>query len=866
MPGQKEHGFFRTYDLTQVQKQPKDPAAHQHEALGKLHEWFQSKPKPDNAGGILLLPTGGGKTFTAAHFLCTDPLPSGYKVLWLAHTHHLLEQAFFGLESEVKLIHQRNSSKQQLNVRVVSGTKGHFRPSHIESNDDVVIGTLQTVTRAQENKLPQLRAFLEAAGEKLFVVFDEAHHSPAPSYYRLIKNLREHHKQIYLLGLTATPIYTDKKKNGRLKELFTKGILYQVSPERLMADRILAKPIFDNPRTNFTPEFDETQYNKWIRDYQDIPESIITELAQNQYRNAVIAKTYADNKERYGKTIIFADRWFQCEQLREFLEQQVKGIKVGTVYSHVDAAPGSADARNKITKDENSRVLEAFRNDLLDVLINVRMLIEGTDVPNVNTVFLTRKTTSKILLTQMIGRALRGPKFGGTEQANIVSFVDDWQQAIKWAEYDPLEETPSIDEVIRVSERQQIQLISVELVRRLISQMDSGININPVPFITFMPIGWYRVEFETLIEESEDVEMVQRLIMVFENERDSYQRFIEYLKQIDLINFIEPSVKFETQQQQIEHWQKQFFGNFENHIGGDQLTNLFHIALHMAQNEKDPPDWFDFEQRDEHNLDKVAQNFMDERLSRGEEDDKLTEEYYREDRFWKTIYYSYELFKSQYNACVEWILAKKRQGKDINNSNPGFKDVPPPPVEPSQQDKRRVKKRDNYHCLCCGEDNKRRLVVDHINPKYFGGSNELYNLQTLCRICNQLKGIEIIDFRIHKTSLSSKAATFIDLDNLPVKEQVEQLDRSYVYLFYRRYINFFYRCAAVKSMEIGGTWANWLSWKISLHEGNNPRWLIPHLKKILRETRYIRSKAGLVGPNEILLTAPGFDVVVPIVG
>jgi superfamily II DNA or RNA helicase len=864
MPGQKEHGFFRTYDLTQVQKQPKDPAAHQHEALGKLHEWFQSKPKPDNAGGILVLPTGGGKTFTAAHFLCTDPLPSGYKVLWLAHTHHLLEQAFFGLESEVKLIHQRNSTKQQLNVRVVSGTKGHFRPSHIESNDDVVIGTLQTVTRAQENKLPQLRAFLEAAGEKLFVVFDEAHHSPAPSYYRLIKNLREHHKQMYLLGLTATPIYTDKKKNGRLKELFTKGILYQVSPERLMADRILAKPIFDNPRTNFTPEFDENQYNKWIRDYQDIPESIITELAQNQHRNAVIAKTYADNKERYAKTIIFADRWFQCEQLREFLEQQVKGIKVGTVYSHVDAAPGSADARNKITKDENSKVLEAFRNDQLDVLINVRMLTEGTDVPNVNTVFLTRKTTSKILLTQMVGRALRGPKFGGTEQANIVSFVDDWQQAIKWAEYDPLEETPSIDEVTRVSERQQIQLISVDLVRRLISQMDSGININPVPFITFMPIGWYRVEFETLIEESEDVEMVQRLVMVFENERDNYQRFIEYLKQIDLISFIEPSVKFETQQQQIEHWQKQFFGNVENPISGDQLTNLFHVVLHMAQNEKDPPDWFDFEQRDEHNLDNVAQKFIDERLSRGEEDDKLTEEYYREDRFWKTIYYSYELFKSQYNACVEWILAKKRRGEDINNSGSRFNGKTPPPVEPSEQDKRRVKKRDNYRCLCCGEDNKRRLVVDHINPKYFGGSNELDNLQTLCRICNQLKGIEIIDFR--KTSLSSKAATFIELDNLPTKKQIEQLDRSYVYLFYRRYINFFYGCAAVKSMEIGGTLTNWLSWKISLHEGNNPRWLLPHLKKILRETRYIRSKAGLVGPNEILLTAPGFDVVVPIIG
>lgn len=47
----------------------------------------------------------------------------------------MLDQAFLSLESEVKLI--RN--KQQLNVRVVSGTTGHFRPCHIQASDDVMI-------------------------------------------------------------------------------------------------------------------------------------------------------------------------------------------------------------------------------------------------------------------------------------------------------------------------------------------------------------------------------------------------------------------------------------------------------------------------------------------------------------------------------------------------------------------------------------------------------------------------------------------------------------------------------------------------------------------------------------------------------
>ena len=41
------------------------------------------------------------------------------------------------------------------------------------------------------------------------------------------------------------------------------------------------------------------------------------------------------------------------------------------------------------------------------MLINVRMLTEGTDVPDLQTVFLTRQTTSQILMTQMVGRAMR---------------------------------------------------------------------------------------------------------------------------------------------------------------------------------------------------------------------------------------------------------------------------------------------------------------------------------------------------------------------------------------------------------------------------------------------------------------------------
>ena len=430
----------RDYDLNEARNHPskRDEAAHQTQALAKLRAWYESAPTPD-AGGLLVLPTGAGKTFTAVRFLCRNPLSDGYKVLWVAHTHHLLEQALdsFGKrddganEMEVGLIHE---PKERLRAKVVSGTPGHCRIGEITGDDDVVICTLQTAVHAYREKHAALRAFLEGTRGKLMVVFDEAHHAPAPSYTEFILALRRESPKMKLLGLTATPMYGDDKRAGWLVKLFPQKILFEVSASKLIALGILAKPIPIPCNTKFMPKFDAAQFQRWRATYQDVPENIITELAKNQERNDTICKTYLDRRQEFGKTIIFADRWTQCDYLREKL--RAEGVRADVVYSHVDADPGSVEARNRRSHGENALVLKAFKNNELDVLINVRMLTEGTDVPNVQSVFLTRQTTSPILLRQMVGRALRGPKFGGTATANIVLFMDDWREAIQWAEFD----------------------------------------------------------------------------------------------------------------------------------------------------------------------------------------------------------------------------------------------------------------------------------------------------------------------------------------------------------------------------------------------------------------------------------------------
>src|SRR5690348_17042589 len=120
--GTDRREFFRTWSLAQCRDYRQEaPAPHQAKALGDLAKWY-AKYGSSGSAGILVLPTGGGKTFTAVRFLAEGPLSDGYKVLWLAHTHHLLEQAFHCFRP--LRIGAIREPRRELRLRVVSGTPG----------------------------------------------------------------------------------------------------------------------------------------------------------------------------------------------------------------------------------------------------------------------------------------------------------------------------------------------------------------------------------------------------------------------------------------------------------------------------------------------------------------------------------------------------------------------------------------------------------------------------------------------------------------------------------------------------------------------------------------------------------------------
>ncbi|MFN8669451.1 MAG: DEAD/DEAH box helicase family protein [Gemmatimonadaceae bacterium] len=846
-----ESNWERDYDLTLARQRPSTriEASHQTEALEKLRAWYDTTIAGP-AGALLVLPTGGGKTFTAVRFLCRHPLSDGYKVLWLAHTHHLLEQALdaFGkredphAEMEVGSIHE---PRERLRARVVSGTPGHSRIAHITPQDDVVICTLQSAVRAYRGGHDALRSFIESARGKLMVVFDEAHHAPAPSYTQFLVSLRTELPQLKLLGLTATPMYNDQRREGWLPKLFPQGIVYQVSPAKLIAAGILSKPIVTSCQTHFSPTFNPTEFARWRETFQDLPEGIVTQLATNQSRNAAIANTYVEQREHFGKTIIFADRWPQCEVLRDKLLRS--GVRADAVYSHVDAKGATPEERNRRARDDNARALSRFRADELDVLINVRMLTEGTDVPSVKTVFITRQTTSPILLRQMVGRALRGPKFNGTPSANIVMFTDDWREAIQWAEFEEIWSPEAAEAVIAPRKTLPLQLVSIDLVRRLARQMESGVT-EPLSFIQLLPLGWYVPEYDVEVAGTDDSTHVRPMVLVYEDEREAYEAFLEQIGQADLARFADPAVTYDAVADDLDEWRAKLFD--ANALGASATTtNLLHIARHMAQSGGVAPEFIPFAQRELHDLSSL--------VARAASDDwgpvltrRQLDPIYSDTRcFWRALFPNFDQFANQFRLMVEREVHRVHGG---SSAPPSLESIIAPPTmlpdaEPSTAVKQEVMRRDGAYCRCCGSTE--RLQIDHIRSVYRGGSNDPDNLQVLCAVCNHDKDVSEMNF--HKTAtLLSSPPTF----TFPSGYNDDDVDALVCDL--RRTINMFYQCAAIDEVKYATRGNGRRDWLVTLRTGNPRGWIGEHLEAILQRIQAAQGDNAVGQLRSLMLDGP----------
>lgn len=92
---------------------------------------------------------------------------------------------------------------------------------------------------------------------------------------------------------------------------------------------------------------------------------------------------------------------------------------------------------------------------------------------------------------------------------------------------------------------------------------------------------------------------------------------------------------------------------------------------------------------------------------------------------------SLSIYQHKGQTFIEWTDIVVRRESEPEQPTPKRQ-----PIKPSIRFQ--VLKRDGYRCQMCGAtaQDGAKLEIDHIHPVSKGGSNELSNLQVLCRDCN----------------------------------------------------------------------------------------------------------------------------------
>lgn len=295
---------------------------------------------------LINLATGLGKTVIFASFKRKG------KVLVLVHREELAFQAKEKYDCEVGLEMAKYTS----------------------NGEDVVIASVQSLV----NRLSKFdRNYFD------MIIIDEAHHSTALSYRKIL----DYFKPRLKIGVTATANRADKV---RLDDIY-QDIIYKKDIRWGVENNYLS----DISCIRVNIGYDLSRVSTKMGDYA------IGELEAEMNRTSVNkAIAEACNKYSKGQTLIFATSVDHAKNLAEEIDGAV-------------AVTGDTKNRAQIIKDFTDR---KFR-----VLVNCMIFTEGTDMPLVETVVIARPTQSESLYQQMVGRGLR--LYPGKDKLTLIDLV-----------------------------------------------------------------------------------------------------------------------------------------------------------------------------------------------------------------------------------------------------------------------------------------------------------------------------------------------------------------------------------------------------------------------------------------------------------
>lgn len=376
---------------------------HQRRAVKSAQAYLSEHP----FRAMLHMPTGSGKT-RMAMTLIADHLRAHEPglVVWLANSEELCAQAAEEFGAAWAMLGNR-----AVNIYRYWGDHGGELNSAAEG---VLIGGFAKIYRRAVDSPP----WLATLGERVsLIVVDEAHQAIAPTYQLVLNALLARNERCGLLGLTATPgrSWTDIDSDRQLADFFDRHIVtlevpgYSSPVDYLIDEGFLARPRYRTIQ-RLGPELLAQERNRLAQAF-DVPESVLTRLADDEIRNLRIIDEIVRLAKSHKRILVFAATVFHAELLAVVLRAKQLQAKAVT---------------GKTPSDDRAKTIEWYKaqTDEVRIITNFGVLTTGFDAPKTSAALIARPTTSLVLYSQMVGRATRGPLAGGNSNAEIVTVVD----------------------------------------------------------------------------------------------------------------------------------------------------------------------------------------------------------------------------------------------------------------------------------------------------------------------------------------------------------------------------------------------------------------------------------------------------------
>ena len=347
----------------------------------------------ESSAGVVVLPTGAGKTFVAAMAIHM----TGLWTLAVVPTIDLLQQWRVALSAALSLPIDE--------IGVFGGGEKELKPITIITYDSAALYPRE------------LRRFG-------LLVFDECHHLPAPTY-RLIA---ESAFTPLRLGLSATPERSDMTHTD-LDTLIGPEV-YRRSPAELTEGNYLAKYHEEHVAIALSPA-DEARYAEQRRIYQAfLKRRRIIIRTPDDFQQKVIFMSARDPEARAAMLAWREARNIAMNTPAKYAEiERLLRLHVGDqvlLFSEYNPVVDEISRRfclpsitYKTPAEERRTILERFRSGQYTKLVTGRVLNEGVDVPDCRVAIIVSGNSTKREYIQRLGRILR-PKQG---QATLYELV-----------------------------------------------------------------------------------------------------------------------------------------------------------------------------------------------------------------------------------------------------------------------------------------------------------------------------------------------------------------------------------------------------------------------------------------------------------